>query len=111
MPKLSVTVHIIMDDVQRIMNGFEAELERRGAVRVVNNPDSQEQIQSSLPHSADLDEMLDHFTDAVRANDLPAALIWIAQLRASGQAIPAEFELDRREADLQARLREEEDHR
>jgi formylglycine-generating enzyme required for sulfatase activity len=103
----------LRDDVNRIMNGFEAELERRGAPRSVRNPASQQHMQEAVTHasSTGLDEMLDRFADAAAANDLPQAVIRIAQLRASGQAIPAEFELDRRELELQARLREEEDHR
>ncbi len=103
----------LLNDVKRIMNGFEAELERRGAPRSVSNPASQQQMADAQTHSSGdgLEEMLDQFADAIAANDLPQALISIAQLRVSGQAIPAEFELDRRETELQARLREEADHR
>jgi formylglycine-generating enzyme required for sulfatase activity len=55
--------------------------------------------------------MLRRFTEARNNADYPQALLWLSELRASGQAIPAHFALDQKEADLQQRLREQEDRR
>jgi hypothetical protein len=103
----------LLDDVQRVMNAFEQQIAERGATREVSNPASQTTIEAAQDSAGRLDiaQVLKRFAEAQRANDLPQALVWLGQLRASGQAIPPTFELDKREAQLQARLREEEERR
>jgi len=103
----------VLDNISRIMNSFESELERRGAGKQILNPESQVQLESvqNAAGRVDIDEILDRFTEAIQGNDLPQALIWLAQLRTSGQAIPKSFDLNGRETNLQERLREEEERR
>ncbi len=103
----------LMDRIERIMTGFESELARRGAARTVANPESQTTIAAAQTATGALNipEVLKRIAEAVKADDLPQALVWIAQLRASGQTIPETFKLDQREAALQEKLREREESR
>jgi formylglycine-generating enzyme required for sulfatase activity len=101
------------DNVQRIMQGFEDELERQGAARSVANPVSQQTLTAAQDAGGrlNLQEVLKRFAEAQGVGDLPQALLWLAELRASGQAIPANFKLAERERALQERLREQEERR
>jgi hypothetical protein len=95
------------------MNGFEDALKRSGQTRRAANIAAETAMdgQQESASKPSLSDMLRRFTEARNNADYPQALLWLSELRASGQAIPAHFALDQKEADLQQRLREQEDRR
>lgn len=103
----------LLDNITRIMEGFEVQIAERGAAREVANPVSQATLTEVQQAGGKLNipEVLKRFAAAQQAGDLPQALVWLAELRGSGQAVPATFRLAEREAALQQRLREEEERR
>ncbi|MBL8161004.1 MAG: SUMF1/EgtB/PvdO family nonheme iron enzyme [Anaerolineae bacterium] len=92
--------------IDGIMNGFEQAVRTPG--RSIPPP-----APTTVPQSERLSvtAMIERFTAARSDDNLPEALIWLARIRASGQPIPAFFRLEEREAELQERLRAEEEQR
>ncbi len=101
----------LLNNIGYIMGGFERAVREKGKHRKIENNASIQQFNQmpAIADDADLDTALDHFADAVRANDYPQALVWISYIRNATNHIPPEFELDARERDIQERLRQQQE--
>lgn len=103
----------VLDNIPRIMDGFEGKLTRRGTQREIENPQSQQQIEGTLDSAGvvDCDVVLKQYAEALQADNLPLALMLLSQLNTVKDQVPTSFGLDQREAALQERLKAEEDSR
>jgi hypothetical protein len=105
----------IIENIHGIMDALETTLVEQG-----NGPESffpadpKTDLQNLAQHHAlsfDIYAAIGHFYEAEANNDLPAALLWLNQIRESGEHVPPFLKLDETEAALRNRLKGEEQAR
>jgi hypothetical protein len=97
----------ILDDIFGIMDALEAELAAQGKQRQTQQPEEAHQPAEEVG----VHEALDRYYAALQNDDLTGALIQLSHMRESGAAIPGFINLDEQEAEIQARIKEEEEAR
>jgi formylglycine-generating enzyme required for sulfatase activity len=92
--------------VHKLMEDIDALVAAKGYERVVENPTA-----AAPERPLTVKEMVQQYRDAMSGGNLAQAHSWLMRMRDSGQMIPEGFGLDRRESELQARIKEEQESR
>ncbi|MCI0710540.1 MAG: SUMF1/EgtB/PvdO family nonheme iron enzyme [Chloroflexi bacterium] len=103
----------IIDNIYRIMDALEQALAVQG---IYHRPGSDSEQTDNLKQAAgssrfNIHEAIGHLFEAEASSDLPAALLWLSQIKESGEAIPSFLNLEQKAATIQQQIKAEEERR
>lgn len=105
----------ILQNIHWIMDALEEELAKVGIIAQPAPPTEQARFLKESSQQTrsrfNLHEAIGHFYEAEHNQDLPAALLWLTQIKESGETAPPFLKLAEKEEEIQHQLKLEEEQR